>query len=287
MTTALRMQARGASRYLRLPFQRQSWRGTTGHWAGAAHGISIDFHDHRPYQPGDDVRHIDWPAYARTGQYIMKLYREEVSPKVDLVLDRSRSMRCDPAKTARALELFLFCAESASRAGASLHALTVSGDHVQRLPPGDLPADRLLDERADERGGSGYPAIERIPLRSGSLRVVISDLLFPGEPERMLHPLGSARGRGVILAPFTADEARPAWTGSYAFVDCETRTERSQRIHTSLLERYREAYGQHFRIWREAARRIGIPLAHLPVETELTEALRDHALPQGAVESWI
>ena len=73
---------------LTLPFRRESWQGQTGHWQGMGAGSSIDFQDHRPYQPGDDPRYINWQAFARNNQYSMKLYREEVSPRLDLVLER-------------------------------------------------------------------------------------------------------------------------------------------------------------------------------------------------------
>jgi uncharacterized protein (DUF58 family) len=63
----------------------------TGQWLGTGIGSSIDFQDHRQYLPGDDPRYIDWQAYARTGHYTMKVYREEVS-RVWICADLSRSM---------------------------------------------------------------------------------------------------------------------------------------------------------------------------------------------------
>src|SRR5271170_2493816 len=89
-----------------LPFRSRAWRGTTGSWQGRGQGSSIDFQDHRAYVPGDEPRHINWAAYARTNNYIMKLFREEVSPRLDLVLDASGSMALTPEKEARSLELF-------------------------------------------------------------------------------------------------------------------------------------------------------------------------------------
>src|SRR5277367_3359691 len=83
---------------LRLPFQSRSWRGSSGSWQGRNQGSSIDFQDHRAYMPGDDPRHIDWQAYARTNNYTMKLFREEVSPRLDVALDVSRSMALTPEK---------------------------------------------------------------------------------------------------------------------------------------------------------------------------------------------
>ena len=79
------------------------WSGTAGNVLGRGTGSSIDFQDHRQYVPGDDPRHINWQAYARTGHYSMKLYREEVTPRIDLVYDVSGSMFLDTAKATIAI----------------------------------------------------------------------------------------------------------------------------------------------------------------------------------------
>ncbi|HEY0256254.1 MAG TPA: DUF58 domain-containing protein, partial [Candidatus Methylacidiphilales bacterium] len=86
---------------VRLPFRSRAWRGSSGAWQGRSQGSSIDFQDHREYAPGDDPRYLDWAAYARTNNYIMKLFREEVSPRLDVVLDTSPSMALTPEKEAR------------------------------------------------------------------------------------------------------------------------------------------------------------------------------------------
>ena len=101
----LHARARGWTRALKLPFRQQRWRGHAGEFMGSGTGSSLDFHDHRVYLPGDDPRQINWQAYARTGTYSMKLYREEVRPLVDMVLDVSASMFAFPSKEQRALEL--------------------------------------------------------------------------------------------------------------------------------------------------------------------------------------
>ena len=102
---------------------RRRMQGTlTGRHSSPDKGVSVEFAEHRPYAPGDDPRHIDWAAYARSGAYSMKLFREEVSPRVDLVLDVSESMFLNSEKQSRALALLYFCAESARKARASLRA---------------------------------------------------------------------------------------------------------------------------------------------------------------------
>ena len=101
---------------------------------GSGVGSSLDFQDHRNYLPGDDPRHINWQAYARTGNYSMKLYREEVRPMVDILFDVSDSMFFDPAKETRALELFYFANFAAMKTGASTLVYAVKAGHQQRFP---------------------------------------------------------------------------------------------------------------------------------------------------------
>ncbi len=100
-TSALLAAAR-----LRLPLRTRTWQGQAGEFSGGGTGSSLDFQDQRAYAPGDDPRHINWQAYARTGSYTMKLFREEVRPVVDLILDASESMFFDEKKSARVAELF-------------------------------------------------------------------------------------------------------------------------------------------------------------------------------------
>src|SRR5687767_15395300 len=66
--------------------------GRVGERLGSGTGSSLEFQDYRPYTPGDDLRHVDWAAYARSELLAVRLYREEVAPRIDLVLDISRSM---------------------------------------------------------------------------------------------------------------------------------------------------------------------------------------------------
>ena len=282
----LRGRTRKAAAHLRLPFHRQTWRGSVGNWMGAGIGSSIDFQDHRPYLPGDDPRYIDWQAFARTGNYIMKLYREEVSPRLDLVLDASNSMFLSPEKQSRTLELFYFCVESAARAGASCRAFLIRGDTVKILPTEAVQTQSFPNFQSLEKTNSIFPIIGKIPLRPGSMRVCVSDLLFPGEPEALLAPLVGARGRGLVLVPYDNIEAAPDWDGNFEFIECETRAQRIQRVEPGLRERYAGAYKRHFEIWRDACRRYGITFSRVPSELEFSAALRNHALPEGAIEVW-
>ena len=267
----------------RLPFRSRNWRGRAGNWAGSGSGSSIDFQDHRPYVPGDDPRHVDWQAYARSGHYVMKLYREEVSPAVDLVLDGSRSMSFEEDKRTRTLELFAFVLESARRNQCASRAWVLGGDG-----PSPVNLSLFVEGRLDPFDlagtGAGGAALGEVPFRPGSLRVLLTDALFADPPETVVRPLASGRGRGVVLAPSARSESSPDWLGPLDFEDCESGARRLERIDEARLAEYGARYRSHFALWQAGCRRYGIAFAQIPSEEDLTRALRDRALPEGAVE---
>jgi uncharacterized protein (DUF58 family) len=55
-------------------------------------GISVEFAQHRPYTPGDDIRHVDWKVLAKTDRIYLKQYQEETNLQLILVVDASQSM---------------------------------------------------------------------------------------------------------------------------------------------------------------------------------------------------
>lgn len=298
----------------RLPFSRQAWRGLSGNWLGVGAGSSLDFQDHRNYVPGDDPRHIHWQAFARTGALTMKLYRAEVAPVVDIAVDVSASMSLTPQKMRRTDELLAFCVECADRAGAPVRVHAAAGRTLRAIAAEEVRAGRWrerLGAVAVDAGGApsrgevpapqggaraeaspptknNFASASRpfgpLPWRVGALKVMISDLLFPGDPSALLVPLAAGSGVGVVLAPALAEEADLPWRGNVELTDCETATERRQRIDEPLAERYRAAYARHFALWREAARRRGVLCARVPCEGALSAALAAEAFASGAVE---
>ena len=128
------------------------------------------------------------------------------------------------------------------------------------------------------------PALARVPWRQGSLRVLVSDLLFPGSPEPHLSVLAAGKGRGVVLAPFCRAEATPDLQGNVELSDCETGAKRTQHVDTDLLARYARGYARHFEIWKEHARRYAVVTARVSAEANFHDALRADALTAGAIE---
>lgn len=265
----------------RLPLRAGQWSGLNGQVHGMGTGSSLDFQDQRPYVPGDDPRHINWQAYARTGSYTMKLYRQEVSPRVDLIIDASPSMFVQESKERLVWELAWFGIESALRLGASLKV------HLVSATSREVPLDQIMANHwpvADMAPSANGLRLDATPLRPGALRVLVSDLLFPTAPELSLTPLVANRGRAVLLAPFCKEESDPDWTGNIEFEECETMARDKRRVPAATLARYRDAYLRHFELWRDPCLRRGIAFARVAAEADFIQALRAEAASAGAVE---
>jgi uncharacterized protein (DUF58 family) len=64
----------------------------TGLHKSPFYGFSVEFAEHRPYNAGDDLRHVDWKVVGKTERYYVKQYEEETNLRCTVVLDTSTSM---------------------------------------------------------------------------------------------------------------------------------------------------------------------------------------------------
>ncbi len=279
-------QASQVAEQLRLPLRSQVWKGLSGEFRGAGVGSSMDFQDHRSYVPGDDPRHINWQAYARTGQYTMKLYREEVRPVIDLFIDVSDSMFFIPLKAERTAQLVYFLTHSALRAGASLRSTLIRGDQIKTVSSESILGHQWIQEgqALTPTDPAQPPAMERAPVRPNAIRVLVSDLLFEASPTPIVRALTDRQGSGLIFAPTLKSESDPEWEGNCDFIDAEKKSKHPHRISSQILERYRAAYKTHFQLWHDSAIRHRTLLTRIPAEGELHKVLTQTALQQGALE---
>lgn len=77
------------------------------------HGFSVEFAEHRLYNPGDPLRHIDWRVYGRTDKLFIKRFEEETNLRCCLVLDTSTSMQF-PKDEKKLSKLQFSCVAAAS-----------------------------------------------------------------------------------------------------------------------------------------------------------------------------
>ncbi len=263
---ALQAGARAALRY-RLCVPREAMRGAVGTRAGMQSGVSIDFRDYRDYAPGDDVRHIDWNLYARTERLIVKLFREEVTPHLDLLLDGSRSMHLPGTdKAAAALHLTALLAAAAAHAactckvwsaGAACVPVPAGAHHAAWRTPPDF-----------ESAGSPAPGLAAAAgaFKRHGLRVLVSDLLWDDDPLHVLWPLAENAAALYVVQVLTDGERHPRQTGNLRLHDVESGQTRDLFVDQAALDRYRSGLHAHQTAWRDACRRCGARWIPLPAE---------------------
>lgn len=255
----------GARYALQIPQVAASgWTGSrTGHRAGS----SIDFQDYREYQPGDDLRFIDWGIYARTDRLTVKLFREEVTPHLDLILDGSRSMNLEStAKPGAVARLAGLLAAAASNAQCT-QAVWLSGEGFQRLPNDTLPPsawDKLdLDSRRTPE-----QSFEILPpkCRRLGVRAFVSDLLWPGNPLTVLRRLRDGAAALFVIQLLGREDATPPDHGNLRVVDSETGEENEIYIDSTAAKEYASNLAQLQQSWNEACRQCGARMTTLIAE---------------------
>jgi uncharacterized protein (DUF58 family) len=234
---------------------------------GRQAGASLEFRDHRDYQPGDDLRRIDWNAFARSDRLTIKLYREEISPHLDIVLDGSRSMALEGAEKARAaIGLAATFAVAAANAGYSSNAWLARANVEPVANGANRPTLwRSLD--LDFRGNLAE-AFTRTPagFRRQGIRVLISDLLWLGEPVTVLQSLAHGAASLVVAQTLASVDANPPERGRVRLLDSETDERREIFIDDGAIRRYRDALARHQQNWHRACRQIGAVMVSVIAE---------------------
>lgn len=180
---------------------------------GLRRGGGVEFAEHREYSPGDDLRHMDWRAWARNDRFYIKRYEQEVHASVTLLLDASASMAIAPRdsgsdgvhKMAAVRLLAAVVAALVVRQGDAV-GLMVAGRPRQNVPPagGEAHLLRLLAAllRVTPEGAGGLESLSRASLRDVERRgvvIALSDVLI--EPAQALAPLAAMARLGpqVVL----------------------------------------------------------------------------------------
>jgi uncharacterized protein (DUF58 family) len=228
----------------------------------------VEFADFRPYQPGDDLRYVDWKIAARTDRWVVKQYEEETNLRATLVLDVSRSMdwRGAPAelrltKRAYAEQLLAALALLLLRQRDAVGLVRFDDAVRTSIPPRARTTQwrRLVGallEPAGARASDLAAALgqtARLVTRRGMV-VLVSDLLV--DVEAALPALRGLRAAGhdvTVLHIMDPAERRFTLTGEARYADPETelavpaagaevRAAYDATV-TTVIEEWREALG--------------------------------------------
>lgn len=245
------------------------------------HGAGLEFRDHRPYSPGDDLRSMDWNLYRRLGKVFLRLFEELEDLPVYLCPDVSRSafleeppralagMRATVALASVALAqhdsvgLFPFAEEPRV-------ALRPTAGSGRLLTFARALADVELGHATDL--GALARGLNALRLREG-LVVVVSDFFDPGGLEAVTAALKTLRHRLLLVQLVRASDREPDLEGDVRLVDCETGAREDVSITPALLGRYRAAYDAFDRGLADFARGRRAGLLRLDVDGDVVTQL--------------
>ncbi len=225
--------------------------GGGGERVAGRRGSSAEFLEHRPYAPGDDLRRVDWLAFARTGEPVLKLFRAEEDVVVRLVVDASASLDFgQPTKLSVAKRLAAAIGYMAL-ASSERAQVVVAGDGLVRVNEplrGRGTLARLLreiDVAGSERGTDLASAIDGTVLRAPrpGMLVVLSDFLDSGPFEAALGRAAAAGHDVAMMQVLSPEELDPPWEGDLALEDAETH----EVLDVTLDDQAREAYVRRLR----------------------------------------
>ena len=224
-------------------------------------GFSLDFAEHRPYMPGDDIRRIDWRLFARTDRHYIKLFEAETNANFVVLLDVSASMsygshevtKLDYARYLAACLSFL-----SHRQRDRVGLVTFDHEIVEYVPPSMKHMDTTLHvlnrAKAGRPGSLAEPFLQITEMlaRKGIL-VVVSD--FYEEPDAVMRAMAPLRARGhdtIVFQVLDPAELRFPFENPSGFEDVETGEqipvipEKLRGDYTALMSRHVEDLQKRF-----------------------------------------
>jgi uncharacterized protein (DUF58 family) len=255
-------------------------------------GFSVEFAEHRMYQPGDELRYVDWKILGRNDRLYVKQFEEETNLRAMVVCDASRSMAWSSSpgtvlpkleyaqRLIAALSLVLIRQRDAT-------GLIVFDDDVRSVTPPRARLShwrQLLQVLADLRAGQGTaaePALRRVvgQLRRRGLVVFVSDLLL--DRALTLKALRFLRHRGhqvLVLHIMDPGEVNLGGPNEARFEDPETQVTVVLRPR-DWMAAYRNTVREVVSEWRLACRRHGIAYHQVTTDTPFGVVLREALAP--------
>lgn len=287
------LQLRHSARDLPLDSRRAATSVISGVHVSRFRGRGMDYLESRGYQPGDDVRSMDWRVTARSGRAHIKVYQEERERPIVVMLDLGPGMffaTRGAFKSVIAARAAAMIGWAAVQNGDRIGALLFNGGHHELRPlGGSRGALRLIrtlvemtdpahapEARTDSASGQQLnDALMRLRrvARPGSLVFILSD--FYGCDTDTRRHLQYLRKHNDVIALQVVDslEVAPPPAGHYAISDGR---------HSGLLDTrsparrqaYLDYFADHHRAVRELMQQCAVPLQQLATTDAVNHALR-------------
>ena len=256
-----------------------------GELLGRGSGSSREIQDYREYHPGDDPRHLDWAAYGRSDTPMVRLYREEISPRLQILLDASVSMTAgSPTKPLVARQLAMTLALLSAGLGDAPRIVMLDDERPLRVfEPSEF--DRL--SALSWEGRASLPDLLQttaLPPAKHARRIVVSDFLYPHDPAALVGRLAVDASALVLIQVLAQFEADPPLLGGRKLVDVESREFDDQRLDEETVANYKRRLRALQRGLAEEARRHGARFVLVVSDGKLDAVCRENLCAAGILE---
>lgn len=286
----MRVDRASLSRYLelRLHAAGHATSQVQGNRRSAEKGRGVEFAEYRAYDPGDDIRLVDWNVYLRLGVALVKQFTEERSLSLRVCVDTSESMAFgDPRKADQAAQLAAAIAMVALGQREPVTLLCAGGAgpamRAKAVNPGQMGELVAVLERAEPQGRGSLKT--QLAAHFGGARsdllVLISDLLLEDdELGALLRACAAASHRTCVVHVLGPDELDPPLDAIQRVEDAESGEEIV--LPASAKKAYRQELDAWLRATEERCRKLGLTYVFAPTELALEQVMH-RALPGSRV----
>jgi uncharacterized protein (DUF58 family) len=222
-----------------------------GRRTAAKYGSSLEFSDFRLYQPGDDVRQIDWNIYGRTQKHYIKRFLDEQELAITVFLDTSRSMQAVETKWHRAKEL-----------AAALSYIALSAeDRLSFIPVSSNPSNKITRKGSvygknvyyqvkqfsgQQSDGAFAEVFPKNELKNNQLSLLITDGLEPlSSFESLFRLIASAKQEVKLIQLLSRQELQPNFVGDMKLIDSESNEAVNVTVNELIIEQYQKRLLEH------------------------------------------
>ena len=247
---------------LRLTIHGKAQGGAGGTRRSRQTGSSAEFSDYREYIPGDDIRRLDWNAYARFDRLFLKLFMEEQESQVTVLLDASASMEAKWSAARSAAEAVSYLALT----GGDRLSLNVLKDRRALRSPqlaGRAGFPRLtgfLDSVVpDGRTGTLTQAVEHTEGLKKGLCFLITDGYTEDALKEILNYLRYLKQETAVIQVLSGGELRPDLEGALRLEDSESGEKLDLLADRGALDAYGDVLNAFLKEVRENCASCEVP----------------------------
>lgn len=260
---------------LSLAMRGRAQGGAGGSRRSRQTGSSAEFSDYREYVPGDDIRRLDWNAYARFDKLFLKLFMEEQESLVTVLLDASASMAAKWAAARSAAEAVGYLALTG---GDRLNVQVLKNGRALRSPQlsGRAAFPRLtgfLDACApDGKEGTLTEAVKHAEGLKKGLCFLVTDGYTEDVLKEALDYLRYLKQETAVIQVLSGEELRPDYAGAVRLTDSESGEKLDLLADRAALDAYHDALEDFLKGVRENCASREAPYMLLDSEKSFEES---------------